>query len=360
MVERKVRKMFPGGNTSQGFYSFYQYIISRDDANRIFILKGGPGAGKSDFMKKIAREMIRIGFNIELHYCSSDRDSLDALVIEDLKVALLDGTSPHIVDPEHPGAVDEIINLGDFWNTRALERHKKDIIIHSKHKNEHFIRAYRMLAAAKLVMDDTEEKYKYCMDYAKVNFAAKEWADEIFDPLPIASMPGKERHLFASAYTPAGFIDYSYTLVTTAKKLYHIQGHPGTGKTYLLKKLTRDAVEKGLKVECFHSPLKPNKIHTIVFKELGVTISCNDGARDKAVKSVNFNSFLDKEKLKENKVLIKRNGELYGKLIAEAISAIYDAKKTHDLLEEYYIDNMDFKAVDRLRDAIIGRILEYR
>ena len=75
-----IRKMFPGGNTSQGFYSYYKYILS-DDAKRIFIIKGGPGTGKSNFMKRTAREMADLGYDMELHYCSSDFDSLDAIVI---------------------------------------------------------------------------------------------------------------------------------------------------------------------------------------------------------------------------------------------------------------------------------------
>jgi hypothetical protein len=36
--------VFPGGNTSKGFYSFYDHIIPID-ANRIFVIKGGPGVG---------------------------------------------------------------------------------------------------------------------------------------------------------------------------------------------------------------------------------------------------------------------------------------------------------------------------
>ena len=33
--------------------------------------------------------------------------SLDAILIQKLGVVLLDGTSPHVVDPKDPGAIDE-------------------------------------------------------------------------------------------------------------------------------------------------------------------------------------------------------------------------------------------------------------
>jgi len=92
-----VKEVFPGGNTYKGFYSFYDYIIQNDEANRIFCIKGGPGVGKSSFMKAIAREFVELGYDVELHHCSSDNDSLDGVVIKQARVALLDGTAPQRV-----------------------------------------------------------------------------------------------------------------------------------------------------------------------------------------------------------------------------------------------------------------------
>ncbi|MBE3581342.1 MAG: ATPase [Thermoanaerobacteraceae bacterium] len=96
MPQGKLRKVFPGGNTCYGFYSFYDYIIE-PDATRIFVVKGGPGVGKSTFMRKIGETMLARGFDVEFHCCSSDNNSLDAVVIPGIKVALIDGTAPHRV-----------------------------------------------------------------------------------------------------------------------------------------------------------------------------------------------------------------------------------------------------------------------
>ncbi|MTI67521.1 MAG: ATPase [Firmicutes bacterium] len=90
-----IRHLIPGGNTSKGFYSYYDYIIEKD-ANRIFVIKGGPGVGKSSMMKKIGQEMLDKGYDVEYHHCSSDNNSLDGLVIQKLNVAFLDGTAPHV------------------------------------------------------------------------------------------------------------------------------------------------------------------------------------------------------------------------------------------------------------------------
>ncbi|HHW41108.1 MAG TPA: ATPase [Syntrophomonadaceae bacterium] len=96
MTKGKVKMVFPGGNTCLGFYSFYDNIIE-PDAKRIFVIKGGPGTGKSTFMRRIGEDLRDRGYDIELHCCSSDNDSLDAVVAPALGVALIDGTAPHRV-----------------------------------------------------------------------------------------------------------------------------------------------------------------------------------------------------------------------------------------------------------------------
>lgn len=95
-MKGKIRNVFPGGNTSYGFYSFYQYVISQDTARRKFCIKGGPGTGKSTLMKKVGEFFNSKGYDIEYHHCSSDNNSLDGVVIKGLNVAIVDGTSPHV------------------------------------------------------------------------------------------------------------------------------------------------------------------------------------------------------------------------------------------------------------------------
>jgi polynucleotide 5'-kinase involved in rRNA processing len=92
----KARNLFPGGNTCEGFYSFYDYTIE-PDATRIFIIKGGPGVGKSTFMRHIGNEMLERSYDVEFHCCSSDNGSIDGVVIPAIRVALLDGTAPQRV-----------------------------------------------------------------------------------------------------------------------------------------------------------------------------------------------------------------------------------------------------------------------
>ena len=49
MNQEKIRRLFPGSNTSAGFMGFFEDLRRR--AKRTIIFKGGPGVGKSTFMR---------------------------------------------------------------------------------------------------------------------------------------------------------------------------------------------------------------------------------------------------------------------------------------------------------------------
>ena len=57
MKTGRIRHFFAGGNTGVGFYSFYDQVVG-PDPNHLYILKGGPGTGKSTFMRQIGEELF--------------------------------------------------------------------------------------------------------------------------------------------------------------------------------------------------------------------------------------------------------------------------------------------------------------
>ena len=87
----------------------------------MLILKGGPGVGKSTFMRRIHTALTENGENSTLYFCSGDPDSLDAVAIPAHGLLILDGIAPHIVDPKIPGARDAIINLGTCLHESAMK-----------------------------------------------------------------------------------------------------------------------------------------------------------------------------------------------------------------------------------------------
>ena len=86
---------FLGANSPTGFYSLYDHLLPPEEARAIYILKGGPGCGKSTLMRKIGAWAQETGLDTEYIVCSGDPDSLDAIILTTLSVALVDGTAPN-------------------------------------------------------------------------------------------------------------------------------------------------------------------------------------------------------------------------------------------------------------------------
>lgn len=87
-----IKHYFLGANGPKGFVSLYREFCSPDSGNFLWVIKGGPGCGKSTFMKKIGKAAEDAGLDVEYVLCSSDPDSLDGVLIPQWHVGYADGT----------------------------------------------------------------------------------------------------------------------------------------------------------------------------------------------------------------------------------------------------------------------------
>ena len=359
----KLKKVFPGGNTAYGFYSFYDYIIE-PDATRIFVIKGGPGVGKSTFMRKTGEEMLERGYDVEFHCCSSDNGSLDGVVIPALNVALIDGTAPHVVDPKNPGAVDEIIHLGDHWNESGLRAHKKEILALNREIRRLFNHAYAYLEAANLFLNEVRTYYRDtgALDIAALDRLVLDLIHEIFAPEPCLDKSAHVRRLFATAITPDGPVSHLETIVGHLRKRYILTGDDGTGKGTVVNRLLDAAQMRGYDVEAYHCALDPMRVDHIVLPELGVAVINHVEPHFLAPRE--GDTVIDTGQLVDAGVDALFAGErnvaraLYRRCMEQAVWFINRAKQRHDEMEGYYTPNMNFADIEARRRMVLERILE--
>lgn len=275
----KLRRVFPGGNTSKGFYSFHDNIIG-ENRKMLYILKGMPGGGKSSMMKEIAERALKEGYTVEYHHCPSDPGSIDAIVINELKIGLIDGTPPHVVDPVYPGLIDKIIDLTKFIDSNTLNNYKENIMKAKLNNKFSYGKAFNYFKSAKIIHDEIQDSNKRYVDFQELNKVTTQIIEEIFSykPRPVGDIGFKTRHLFSNAYTPEGYVDHTDTILDGVKRIYYIKGEIGTGKSVLQNRILEEARMRNYYVEVFHNSMIPDKIESLFIPELDLVISSNMNA----------------------------------------------------------------------------------
>ncbi|HEY9060767.1 MAG TPA: ATPase [Pseudobacteroides sp.] len=359
MSQGKIRHLFPGGNTSLGFFSYYSNIITQEEADRIFVIKGGPGVGKSTFMKRMGAEMQSRGYDLEYLHCSSDNNSLDGVKVPDLGVVFLDGTAPHVVDPKHPGAVDEILNFGEFWNEEGIRAHKSDIINTTREIGYIFSRAYKYLKAAYAIYEGSAAIYSDALNKEEVNKFSAKIIDDVLGGVEVGK-EGKQRSMFASALTPNGYCNYLDTIMTTGK-VYEFRGGLGTHEDLILEKVKAAAIERGLYVEAYYCALNPYKLDHLLIPDLDVAFTTTNEYHTSKVSvfsSVDMQAYMNRAVLANYKDDLNQNLKEFDNIMSIALQTINRAKALHDKLETYYVPNIRFEEIDRCFEKTLARIIK--
>jgi hypothetical protein len=346
---------YAGGNTARGFHSLYESNLK--DLQKLFILKGGPGTGKSSLMKALGRHWENQGYSLECLHCSSDNDSIDGVILTDFNIGIVDGTAPHVIEPKVPGVIEEYINLGEAWDEEKLNENKERIISLTEEVSSSFSNAYHTFSEALAIHDEWEKIFIENMDFEALDSLTVGLIEELYTSVRKDKIP-KVRHRFLGAATPEGAKDCIPNLTADLQKRYLIKGRPGSGKSTMLKKLAGAAEERGLDVEIYHCGFDPNSLDMVIVRELGFAIFDSTSPHEY------FPERVGDEVVDVYQIAIKEGtDEKYAKEISE-ISGRYSAKmkegtaylarakELHDELEKYYVEAMNFDVVAKFKDKI--------
>ena len=339
---------FAAANSGRGFVSFYESIFDTPTIKKRYIIQGGPGTGKSHFMREAAAYAEARGASVSYFRCSSDPDSLDGIILNG-EIALMDGTAPHTVEPKYVGARDEIVNLGEFWDGERLGQCYNDIVSLNALKANSYGRAYRFLSAAMEVERVNRELVLPTLRQKKMEGAAGRLAKGI---------PRGDGYSLTPALMDSIGMKGSVRLDTyerQAKRLYVVDDHYGVGSYFLLSMM-----EEGRKKECAmqvsYQPLLPELPDALLFLQSGVCFLLGEtGAREPDGR-VNMKRFVDADRLSEIKVDLRINRRLADALLTSATEALSDAGEHHFELERIYASCMDFDALGKFSRSFFQRL----
>ncbi len=357
MYQEKPVQYFASQNTSKGFINHFSSVFNPEEINKIYIIKGGPGTGKSSLMRSLEAIAKEKGLAVEAFHCSSDPSSLDGLIIDNNRVAILDGTSPHLSDPTYPGAVENIINTGSFWNTEILMQKKKQIIRLIQEKNRFYKRAYRFLKAYGEIEDEMSKIYEKSLLEEKMEKNAKKTIEKYLS----FSKIGTEKVRLTESITANGMTKSS-AFSDHAKQIICLWGNEYLALRYI-KMLYRNLSEKKTEMLISYSAKFPDCINEIYFPQSKTAVLISDTKHEpsdskKQYYYINMKRFSDPKALQERIQKLHFGKKCSKMLLCGASEALSEAKEVHQELEKIYISSMDFDRFNLERESLIQQIFK--
>ena len=366
------RHYFPGNNTPLGFFSYYKHILGQREANKIICMKGGPGTGKSTFMKRIGEAFAKLDEDIDYLHCSADENSLDGVVLRKRRIAVIDGTSPHTTDPVTPGAVDKIINLGEFWNEDGILLNKEEIIDLNEECSRWYRIAYNYLSAAKSVFRSLEEVYNRAVGHSEIYRVVADIVGREYQGHEICLAPGRERRFFASAITASGTVNYLQSLLTDMERIYLINVPVGYANSGFMSVLREGAIYRGLDIESFYCPMCPDeKIDHLVIPQLKtafVTVNeyhdiepweiLDEENREQEIILLDVSDYMNSLVIAQSTEFVASLLEEFDILLDKAAAALEKAKNAHMQVESMYVPNMNFTEINQLLERTIEELMQ--
>lgn len=257
------RKYFLRANTSSGLVDHTESNLS--DIENIYVLNGSSCFLKGRILKSIDKFFTERGIDSECAVSPFDISYFDAVIIRDLKAAVIDNAC------EKGERKFIALDTDEFIPDSKLEKYndlRNDLFAKSAEAISGMYSAYK---GGKLIHDEWEKIYIQNIDFNRLN----KFEEGLLDSLVTTKSStgrGKVYERFFGASTPDGSVNYIDNLTKGLTKRYFIKGRPGTGKSTFMKKLLKKAVEYDYDCEIYYCSFDKNSLDMVLIPELSYCV----------------------------------------------------------------------------------------
>lgn len=355
MEQTNSPRFFLGANTKTGFSSLYDKFLSPAGGDFLWVIKGGPGCGKSSLMKRIGAAAERAGLRAEYILCSGDPDSLDAVYLPEAHVAYVDGTAPHVIEAAYPGASSLYLDMSRFLDVGALRAFLPQITDLNRRYKALYGAAYAQLAAAAALLPKNQPGLP--TDAAADALARRIRGITVRELRPLKK-PAAVTHRFLSANTCRGRVTLTDTLSAYCERFYQFDNALGLGHLALAQ-LAELAAARGYDVICCHDPLEPEKLEALLLPEAKLGFLAAEDAQlslSLPCRRLRLDKQAEESLSPETRATLRQRKKESRALLAAAAETLAQAKALHDELEAVYHPNVNFTGADALAEEHIRRL----
>lgn len=344
MTEPTAPRYFAASNSCRGFCNYYGDLFVDSRVDRLYIIKGGPGTGKSHFMKVVARRARAVGYRVTEYACSSDPASLDGLLLNregSPTLGFLDGTAPHVREPVLPGVKEEMINLGQFWNSRLLAGQSDTIRTLTAGKSAAYGRAYAYLAACGEVDRAVESLMESCICGERLEALA----DRILRHQPkgkgFSAVPALRRAVGMTGQVCLH--TFERETAQNGGTLLIVEDYYGLGYR-LTSALLERSHRAGHRLWVSYDPVYPQKIDGLYYPDshLCVLVGHAEPPEDCPLRTISLRRYADPTLLKGIRGELRHGYAQRDRLLESAQRELASAATFHFDLETIYSAAMDF------------------
>lgn len=320
MIDQTQIQYFLASNTPQGFHSLFHQLLPSKEAQAIYLLQGGVGETTSSLLRQIDNESQARGQNTQQILCTANPNQLDALLIPSLKIALVDASAPHNLEPNYIGLIEHYVDLSPCYLTEKLEHLKSDIFSASQAYKEAQNRTTPCLTAA----EELRETILHLVSTEKLQEKLTKRAKGILNREFKTKKPqetGSVTQRFLSAITPEGRLFLDHTASLQCQKIFLLWDNYHIAHQLLLPLLS-GAVQRGYHViACLH-PQSPKHLEHLLIPELSLAFLTNastlpfSGDSDRKIR---LETMIDTGLLKHHRNRLRTYRKMYHALLDEII-----------------------------------------
>ena len=341
---------FMGALGPKGFQGYFDWLDTREQVP-LYLIKAGPGCGKSTLMNRLAQASP---LPVERIHCSSDPDSLDGVIFSRPRAAIIDATAPHTVEPAYPGAVQKVVDLHHVLDNDYLTAHRGEIVALFRRCSALQEQAGRSIRAAAALLEDSRRITAPLVNEEKL----LGWARRLgARRLPRTDHPGSESIRLLSAVTPKGRMVFLNTVKALADEFIVLHDEQGAAAPLALALLREMALERGYSIITCPCPLRESVIDHLFIPELRLAFLTGNSWHPMNLdgrQNVHCTRFLEKGALRGQRARLRFDRRAAAELLELASEAQRQAKASHDELESYYRTASDFSQLD----GIAARLTE--